>query len=1782
MRVSREGAKAVALARIGLTALLFFYLLEFARSGSKTAAFLEVAFMAFLSRVLFAFCLSLLCVSAQAQDRPFKNADVERAARDYEAYLVANWPTAGSDFKGWIGKANAAMKAVDPRRATGAFASAVVLDKNAADAWLALARAYLAIKTDNANEKQSFPASASSAAYIAYERATSPAAKAAALAVLGESLAIRSSWRPAIEAYRTSLKLAPSTVVKAAYDAVVADHGFRMLDYTVDNEAAAPRVCIQFSEPLSKVEKDMAKFVTLNGAAAPSVKADNTQLCVEDLVHGRRYEVKVRAGVPSTIPEEPLSKSVDLTVYVRDRKPAVRFTGRSYVLPRAGQQGLPLVSVNAKAVTVEIYHVGDRRLAAEVLDGDFANAIGGYKAEQLRDAQGEKLWSGEMTVASKLNEDVTTAFPIDQLLPNLKSGLYVMVAAPVGDASESWEEKATQWFVVSDIGLSAMTGRDGVHAFVRSLASGRALPGVELRLIARNNEVLATAASDAQGYAKFDPGLARGVGGLAPAIIVARGAENDYGFIDLTKSAFDLTDRGVGGRQHPGPLDPHLFTERGVYRPGETVHATALLRDDAAQATTLPLTLKIIRPDGVEHRSETIADAGLGGRTLAIPLSHTAMTGTWRIAAHADAKGPALADVRFLVEDYTPERLDMTLTPAAQIAAPGKPIAVAVASRYLYGAPASGLGLEGEVVVDKRAAGSPAHPGYVFGASGEAFTPRRAPLNGSPATDATGAAALSLPLPELPATAEPLEARVAIRLREPSGRAIERSFTTPIAARADAIGVKPLFEGGQIGSGEPARFDVIVAHADGGLAAAPGLTWEAVKLESRFQWYRRDGRWDYEVVEYARKIANGSVDAAAAGPARIETALEDGAYRLEVSSPSNPALVTTVDFSVGWRMSEASDKPDILELSLDKDAYAPGDAMRVRIEPRMAGEAIVAIVSDRLLAMQTVPVSAQGGEASFTVAPEWGAGAYATVLLFRPLDEAAKRMPSRAVGVKWLPFNARDRVLSVKLNAPDKIRPNGSLTLPVTLGGLTPGEKAYLTVAAVDVGILNLTGHKPAKPDEFYFGQRRLGMELRDLYGRLIDGMQGVRGAIRTGGDGGISMQGRPLASEPVSLFSGIVEARADGTADVTFAMPAFEGAVRVNVAAWSASKLGHAVAEVAVHDPVVMTATPPRFLTLGDASEIHVSVHNVEGEAGEYVVAPAVEGGVATSGSVTRSSLPAGARANFAVPITAAATGPGAVTLTLTGPGGFSATRVFKLDVAPPAPNVTRRIAQTLAAKTGALTVNESLIADLAPGSAKVVVNVGRAAAFDVPGALLSLDRYPYGCAEQTISRALPLLYFNEVAEAAGMAGESGAKTRIAKAIERLAALQGSNGGFGLWSPFNEDVWITAYAADFLARAKEKGHAVPAATLETALDRLKNSVNAAEDFESGGEDLAYALYVLARSGRAVIGDLRYYADTKIDAFRTPLAKAQIGAALAMYGDKERAEAAFAAAVEALKPAPDPDLTASRADFGTALRDNAATLTLISESGASPGAAPALSSSVRRLRDLSRGLNTQEAAWVLLAARALITDDKNLALTVNGATQSGQVSRALSADDIARAPLKIANTGDQPAPASIIVSGDGLQPEPASANGFTIERDVFTPDGRPASLAKARQNDRFVVVLKVKEAEALLGHVVIEDRLPAGFEIENPRLLKGATLKAFSWLKDDQTPAFSQFRDDRFIAAFAFTDPEREAPAEMTLAYVVRAVSPGDYLHPGAKVEDMYRPERFARTEPGRVQIVKP
>ena len=740
---------------------------------------------------LLALALLLMATSVGAAEiKPFTRDDMASdAVRLTEALRIAT-AAIGAQVKDkapdQLRKEAAAASAASNFDAAEKLAGAAItaVPKDPAN-WLAYAG--VAIKADGAkaNGRYQLVTRGATAAYAAYLRSTTPDAQAGALAMLADLLARHELWRPALDALRASLDRRDSIDVRKTYEAMRAEHGFRILDYKVDNESTSPRVCFNFSEELAR-KTDFSPYVAVSGSSNTAISNEDQQICVEGLKHGERYAIVLRQGLPSAVGEQ-LLKSADYEIYVRDRSPQAHFAGRAYVLPRQGQQGAPLVTVNTAKVSIDVYRVGDRNLLAIVNRDDFLKPIDSSRAEEIASQDGAEMWSGTMDVASVLNEDVVTDFPVLDAVGRLEPGVYVIAARPWkgsakpadSDLGES-VQLAAQWMVVSDLGLTAVSGEDGVHAIVQSLGSAAPLAGVDLRLIARNNEVLATKATDAQGRVDFDPGLSRGKGGWAPGLLTATLAD-DYGFLSLAQNAFDLTDRGVAGRDAPRGLDAFLFTERGVYRSGETVFATALLRDSKGEAKTgLPLTLVVKRPDGVEYKRAALADEGLGGRSYAIPLLPGSAAGKWSIEAYADPKGDSIGRVEFLLEDYIPERLDFTLRPAKPIIDPGEPIQLSLDARFLYGAPASGLDVTGAIRLQAVEGGALAgYPGYVAGLADDEFTTIENQFTDKVQTDAKGHADLSVDLPDGSST-RPLEAKLIVDVAEPGGRTVERTVTLPV------------------------------------------------------------------------------------------------------------------------------------------------------------------------------------------------------------------------------------------------------------------------------------------------------------------------------------------------------------------------------------------------------------------------------------------------------------------------------------------------------------------------------------------------------------------------------------------------------------------------------------------------------------------------------------------------------------------------------------------------------------------------------------------------------------------------------------------------------------------------------------------------------------------------------------------------------------------------------------------------------------------------------------------
>ncbi len=1576
--------------------------------------------------------------------------------------------------------------------------------------------------------------------------------------------------------------------------------GLRLLRTLADPSTGDGEVCLVFSAPLAAgANVPFSDFLRIEPTLKLAVRAEQSRLCLGGLKYGVDYQLTLLRGLPGADGSR-LEANQALPLSLGDRTPSVRLGG-GFVLPYGADDGLPVTTVNVDKLDLKLYRVGDRLLAR--LRADFVDEqnLASYDVRRIGEDEGRLVWSGGMAVAGERNNPRTSLIPIREAIGKREPGAYLLVASDAARATADESETeydggagdrtATQWIVHSDLGLTSLRGDDGLTVLVRSLHDASPRAFARLSLIARNNEILAEATTDNDGRAHFPAGLLEGEGGAAAVMLMAYLGE-DFNFLDLRRAPFDLSDRGADGRAPAGPVDAFLYTERGIYRPGETIALTVLARDGRARALAdRTLVLKLMRPNGKEARRYTVKTQAAGAASLPVVLPASAARGGWEITAHTDPEAAAVGRVGFEVQDFVPQRLGLTVLEQPRVLQPGVAFALPVEARFLYGAPAAGLTGEGELIIEADTEPFPMHKGFHWGDETQTYHGEPITLTVE-ATDAAGRTRVQGQLPNTIGGTRPLRANVQFAIHEPGGRATREQVQIPIRTQPVALGLRPLFEGA-VRRGDEARFEVIAVDAAGQRIARAGLDYRIIKDETTWQWHRRDGQWRYEPIVRERELATGRLDVSADRPATLRQPVGWGSYRLEVTDPQSGA-VSVQRFYGGYYGEATAERPDRLSVATDKPGYRAGETAHLRIDSEFAGQATLVIANERVHEVCTVSVPQGGLDLEVPVRPEWGAGAYALVTFYRPLADKPGHAPVRAVGVAWLGLDPAARTLQVTIGAPGKITPRQRVEIPVTVtAAQRGGEPVWLTLAAVDEGILQLTRFKTPVPQQHYLGKRKLGVGLRDDYGRLIRGVA-VDGEDQGGdGDAGESKGLDVVPTRTVALFAGPVQTDGDGKASIPLEIPDFQGELRLMAVAFDAERVGAGEARMTVRDPLVADAILPRFLAPGDAGALTVLVHNVEGAPGAYALRLTAEGAVGGESSAVLAErslqLGAGVREVFTLPLRAGEAGIGKVVITVAGPAQvdgkpFAVTRDWSIQVRPPQAVETRKQTELLAAGQ-TLTLDGALLEGLLPGTVAASLSVSRFAGLDVPGLLRWLDRYPYGCLEQTTSRAMPLLYFNDMARDSGVRVERGLDARVQNAIDHVLAMQNRDGGFNMWGPWDEqgaDPWLAVFAVDFLQRGAERGFDVPQAPLQLAQQWLGSTA-----WRDGRAEVrAYAAALLARQGKVNASELRYFHDQTPP--QGPVGWVHLGAALEAIGERGRANNAFTQARNLLartgaayKPLP----------YGSRLRDIYAVAAILAQAGRAEMIPAVLELAPRSgAREGADYTTTQEKAWMLLAAAELGRNAGQTAVEVNGARLPAGDPASVTLDAAQLAGTRLHNAGATDVFRILSVEGVPAAPLPEAASGMRLSKRLFTLDGKPLDPLGMARNQRAVVVIEGAAVDKQAGDYAVLDLLPAGWEIEG---VLTPELAGFAWLGTVSETQMRQARDDRFIASLnlPLEGPDevdasgRYLPyhARLTydfkLAYVVRAVTPGRFVLPAARAEHMYAPHTFARTTVGALEI---
>ena len=1591
--------------------------------------------------------------------------------------------------------------------------------------------------------------------------------------------------------------------------------GFALVGAYPDQHDGDLAIALEFSRPLVS-SQDFDALLVVKDANGAVVKGswvlDDKGLVLRfpSVEAAKDYEVTLKAGL-SAADGTRLGKDDTRKVHTGELDPAVGFASQGSVLPARESRGLPVVSINVPEVDVEFLRVSEKQLPKFFAEYQRGGRRGSWDLDsEYGDSTplgklAEPVYLNRFVLGGKPNERVLTYLPIQDIRELQDPGLYFAVMKRTGKFAGEFE---TAFFTVSDIGLHTRAYKDKLFVHTASLQDGSATGSVELKVLDARGEAVLAGKTDGNGNALLNYTLDAG-----HVLVATRG--KDVSMLPFNQPALDLSEFAVAGREQAW-FDVFAWSGRDLYRPGETVRISALLRDNDGrpvpapkQGGGQPVFLRLKQPDGKVFRETRLQPGAQGYFSFEQAIPTEAPTGRWQVEFRTDpASKEAVQGMTLRIEEFLPERMKLDLDAAQPVLKPGEALKLKATAAYLYGAPASGNRFTAKLAVAIEQHPLDQLPGYFFG-----DPTMELPKDAKDIIDTTlpenGVLQEDIALPAEAKPRSPIAAIVSGSVYETGGRTVNRTLKRVLWPANALVGIRPLFDDKDgADANANAGFEVVRVDAGGKPQPGKGLKATLVRELRDYHWnYDEDGGWDYDFTRRFENKDTRTLDVGA-GASKIDFPVEWGEYRLDVFDPAT-GLTTRYPFRAGWSWDDQNRgldaRPDKVKLALDRTGYKAGDTLKVTVTPPHAGKGLLMVESDRMLYVQAIDAK-PGSTFSIPVTKDWERhDVYVTALVFRGGSAPSKITPARAVGVVHVPMDRRDRRVAVGLSVPKQMRPEQNLPVTVSVPELA-GQLAHVTVSAVDVGILNITRFPVPDANAQFFAQRRFGVDAYDIYGRVIESFEGGSAKIRFGGD--MALSALPQAKRPTSrvqtvdLFSGPVKLDGKGNARVALKVPDFNGTLRVSALVYSDTRYGNRDRETVVRAPIVAEASLPRVLAPGDRSTVTLDVQNFTGKAGVFKVTVNGEGPLDIGEGSRTTDLAVDAKRTLTFPVTADEGYTTAKVRVRVEGNGFKVDRRYDVPVRAGWPAVLRSRTQVLDSLTP-VEMGAGFADGLMPGSVTARMTVSALPPIPFASALKGALEYPYGCAEQTTSKGYAALELDDAtAKMLGIDGLDAKKRRerMEGAFGRLASMQVSNGHFSMWGDDDYvNPGLTPYIAEFLLDAREGGFAVPDAVLQKALTRLN------EDLLAGGAPFygydrrdhlkfanqAYAGYVLARVNRAPLGTLRALYDNERGKSLTGLPLVHLGIALSLQGDKTRGAKAIAEGFARTGDRPD-----YLGDYGTKLRDDALMIALVHERKLAKPEFDRRAISLGRELDARRNsgwlwLSTQEQVALARLGKALMVDQKKL---VSGQWSIGGDAEAVapvrlfgrSVDYAALARgLRFVPEGSPPLYASLDVAGIPRSAPAPDNRQIGIERRYYTTDGKEWKGGTLKEGEALIVRVGIT-ANVAMPDALFTDLLPAGLEIENFNLgdaKQWAEVVVDGIAISDRGSAadvkHEEFRDDRYVAALKL---DRGDTAKVF--YLVRAVTPGTYTVPPSLVEDMYRPDirGVGKASPSTITVVQP
>ena len=1252
----------------------------------------------------------------------------------------------------------------------------------------------------------------------------------------------------------------------------------------------------------------------------------------------------------------------------------------------------------------------------------------------------------------------------------------------------------------------------------------------------------------------------------------------------------------VGGKDIQKGLKGFIYGERGVWRPGDTLHISFMLEDREKRIPDKhPVALEIYNPRG-QFYTKMISTQGTNGfYTFAVPTQADDPTGLWN--AYVKVGGTAFHK-SLRIETIKPNRLKITLALPTILQASSKDVYAPLTSSWLTGATASRLKAKVEMSLSKVNTQFKNYGQYLFNNPATDFTTVRADVfNG--VLDAEGRAGVNIQLPVATGAPGMLNATLTTRVFEPGGDASIYSQTVPFSPFTSYVGInlnQP--KGKYIETDKDHVFDIVTVNDQGQPVNRSNLEYKIYRIS--WSWW-----WENGEESFGTYINNSSITPVASG--NLQTTGGKTSFKFRINYPDwGRYLVYVKDRESGhatggtvyidwpdWRGRSNKTDPSgikMLAFSLDKDSYEIGETATAIIPAAAGGRALVSLENgSTVLQQQWLEVSDQGDtKLTFKITPEMAPNVYLHISLLQPHAQTVNDLPIRMYGIAPVFVTNRQTILQPQIKMPEVLRPETDFNVTVSEKS---GKPMTYTLAIVDDGLLDLTNFKTPDPWNEFYAREALGIRTWDMYDDVLGASGGRYSSLfSTGGDASLKpADAKANRFKPVVKFIGPFYLAKGKQQTHTLKLPMYVGSVRAMVVAGQDGAYGNAEKTAFVRTPLMLLSTLPRVLSTQEEITVPVNVFAMENQVKNVTVSLEASGaGVQITGNRQQSltfDQPGDQLAYFTLK-TGSKTGKATIHLTASG-NGQQTKETIEIEVRNPNPVVTLRNSQWIEA--GQEAELSYTLAGSSSANNQVQLEVSRIPSVDISRRFDFLYNYQHHCTEQLTSKALPLLFVSQFKAVDEQEAEK-IKTNVQEAIRQIYARQLPNGGFVYWSGNAvADEWITSYTGMFLTLAQEKGYAVHPNVLnkwkrfQRAAAQNWRMPQEASNWQIWQSELqqAFRLYTLALAGAPEYGAMNRMKEQPGLSIQ---AKWRLAAAYALTGKMKPAGELVYNAETTVIPYSSMNLI-----YGSSDRDEAMileTLILMKRDRDALQQAKKVSQNLAQ----ENWFSTQSTAFALMAMGRLaeqLSGTLDFTWSWNGKQQPAVKSaKAVFEKEIATSPksgtVSVKNKGKGALSVDLITRTQLLNDTlPAIADNIRLDVKYTDMAGSPISVEDIRQGTDFMsaVTLSNISGTSDYSNLALTHIIPSGWEIYNERMIVPEASSSNS--NEANTPessadkyTYKDIRDDRVLTYFDLRRGESK-----TFTVRLQATYAGNFILPAIQCEAMYDAAVQARTKAGRTTV---